>query len=323
MDARVAVWHDPPVRHHPVIFFFCLWIVVGAAAAEEVHSLLQDATFARGFHVLAPPAGQRVVSRTFPLDPAGAEPVWDIAQWNSRHDLSTNHPAESADGEWTLRDSSKSVGLVRSGEGAGRIRLELDGTREFRMPRRDGQPWPHLLIQQAVTNCPPIAALSSVDLTLEGRLTGRDHDDSGHDPGLHCAQCPLVLIVQNRNAASAGYGDFFWFQVPLYDDRWEYPPPHVAMDTADPSAKLIYNPGLRAYTDATLYHGGWVRLDLDLLPHLVQGLTVAREKGYLPGSSDPKDFRITSFILGWEVTGRNRGGIEFRGLSLKAVKSGS
>jgi hypothetical protein len=94
------------------------------------------------------------------------------------------------------------------------------------------------------------------------------------------------------------------------------------MDTADPSAKLIYNPGLKAYTDSTLSTGGWVRIDVDLLPHLLKGLQVAGEKGYLPASQDPADFEVTSFILGWEVTGRNRGAIRFRNLSLRAARGG-
>ncbi|MCB1128063.1 MAG: hypothetical protein KDM81_16340, partial [Verrucomicrobiae bacterium] len=168
--------------------------------------------------------------------------------------------------------------------------------------------------------CPPLVSLARLDLAIEARL---DRNEVFRGPEYrrdrHCAQCPLVLIVQNRNADSAGHGDFFWFSVPLFDDRWPAPPPHVAQDTADPSAKLIYNPGLRAYTDQTLTEGEWVKLEIDLLPHLLAGLRVAGEKGYLRGSHEPADFRITSFILGWEVPGMNRAEITFRNLHLTAI----
>jgi hypothetical protein len=299
----------------------CLILATNAALFGQAFDLLQDTHFQRGFHVLSPVAGRRVILRTLPSGNATANPAWDIAQWNSRYDLSAQEPAPPSNGGWLLQDRSKCVRLIHNQGGSGSLFLELDGTREFDQPRKQGEPWPHLLIQQSVTNCPPIAALSAVNLHVEACLAGKDNDDTGYDAALHCAQCPLVLIIQNKNAASPGYGDFFWFQVPLYDDRWEYPPPHVAVDTADPSAKLIYNPGLQAYTDATIQHGGWVRLDLDLLPHLRRGLEMAGTRGYLPDSRDPKDFKVTSFILGWEVTGRNRGAIEFRNLSLQAVQA--
>lgn len=304
------------------------WVLFSAVglgwAGETVQTkgreLLQDLRFARGFSILSPQHGKRIVVRKVRFRPDLGEPIWNVAQWNSRFSLA-DVPLEHLPGDvWRLADRSKTVMVRHPGRPDAELVLGVDSRPEYDHPRRQGEPWPHLLVQQSIQGCPPLPTLKAIRLRLRARLTRNEvFRGKGYNRMLHCAQCPLVLIIQNRNRGSAGFGDFFWFEVPLFDDRWPFPPPHIARDTADPSAKLIYNPGLKAFTHQTLADGRWVDLDINLLPQIRKGLHTAWEKGYLQGSQDEADYRIVSFILGWEVPGRNRAEIRFRNLSLQAI----
>ncbi len=297
-----------------------VWGPVASAAEQE---LLRDRGFARGFNLLSPAPGKKVVVRQVRFAATADAPVWQLAQWHSRFSLADAPLRHGPDDVWSLTNVAKTLRVRAPGQPDAELVLGVDSRPEYDHYRRPGEPWPHLLVQQDIRDCPPLDALRAMPLRLRARVTRSEvFKGAGYDRGLHCAQCPLVLIVQNRNPASPGFGDFFWFQVPLFDDRWPFPPPHVAQDTADPSAKLIYNPGLKAYTDQSLWSGEWVDLSVDLLPHLRAGLRTAWAKGYLRGSQNEGDYRLSSFILGWEVPGINRAEIRFRDLSLRAVSAG-
>ena len=89
-------------------------------------------------------------------------------------------------------------------------------------------------------------------------------------------------------------------------------------DVADPSAKLIFNPGTDAFTTNRLRDGGRVVVDRDLRPLLLEALNEAWRLGYLPGSRDPADYRLTTLNLGWEVPGLHRVGLALGQLILTA-----
>ena len=94
------------------------------------------------------------------------------------------------------------------------------------------------------------------------------------------------------------------------------------MDTADPSSKIIYNPGSKKYFSKTLHSGEWVDIDCDILPIVYNAMNVAWERGYLPDSQDLGDYSISSINMGWEAPGLSKAEIAIKNLSLKAVKEG-
>ncbi|HCF94073.1 MAG TPA: hypothetical protein DEW46_03340 [Verrucomicrobia bacterium] len=302
-----------------------VWILSALTLFAEgtERSLLQDRGFQNGFHVLKPAPGARVVEKTIGFRGPEHAPAWDIAQWSSRFSLATDASSPASEGGYRLADPAKRVEVIGRGEGAeaARLRLAIDSRREYARPRRSGEPWPHLLVQQSIEDAPTLDQAESIRLRLKARMLQRERFElEGYDPSLHCAQCPLVLIVQDRNRASEGYGDFLWFSVPTYDDRWAMPPAHIAEDTADPSAKLIYNPGLAAFTGQGWTDTGLLELDIDLLPHMLKAIRTGWARGYLSKSKDIGDFRIVSFILGWEMPGVNAVEIEFSELDLRVVE---
>ena len=115
---------------------------------------------------------------------------------------------------------------------------------------------------------------------------------------------------------SAGFGDFIWFNVQIYDERYRLCPLYAAQDTADPSAKMIYAPPTTLFTDQSVHDGQWVTFSKDIYPVIQEALDEARARGYLSTSPDNADFAVSSVILGWEVPGVNHVQMQVRNLRL-------
>ena len=284
--------------------------------------LIRDRHFQNGFKVLDPASFKRVVRGFLQWDGSKDEPVWDIAQWNSKYSLASVSLEQLASGAVRFANVAKTVVVGLAGSEEADLILAVDSRPEYGdRVRRVGEPWPHLLVQQRIVGCPALTELKELPFQIEARLRySQRFETPEYTAKLHCAQFPFVLIVQNLNRNSPGYGDFLWFQVPIYDDRWRIPPRYVAEDTADPSAKLIYNPGGDAYTTESLHDGQWVTIQQDLLPLILESLRTAWVRGYLKDSHDFSDYRIAEMNMGWEVTGINKTEIQVRNLSLKAIR---
>lgn len=285
-------------------------------AAER--ELIGDAGFRQGFRTIAPSAGKRVVLGQLPGEITNAVPVWDLDQWHSRFPF-TNPPVVQVGPQLVFTNAAKWV-VVSNGT----LTLGVDSRPEYAgVPRRSpAEPWVHLLAEQAITNCPGVGELRSLRLRFVARLTEAEtFKPTSYTPDLHAAQFQLVVTLGNTRRESSGFGDFLWFVVPLYDDRHAQPPRYVNRDFADPSAKLIFNPGTDAFTTDRLRDGAWVTVDRDLRPLLLEALNEAWRLGYLRGSRELADYRLTTLNLGWEVPGLNRVAIALRDLSVRVETS--
>lgn len=283
--------------------------------------LIRDGHFQRGFQVMAPPMGKKVVEAIFPgVDSKAGEPVWQLDQWNSRFTLATAKRQSLPGGGFRYANSAKEVIVGKPDTEQADLTLRINSPVEYDGKfRASGQPWPHLLVEQAIES-PSLDTLAAVPFHLEARFVeGKHTEGPGYSRDLHCGQVPFVLTIQNHNRDSKGFGDFLWFVVPIYDDRYRIVPPYVAADFADPSAKLIFNPGGAAYTAESLHDGRWVTIDKDLRPLILDALKAGWDKGYLKDSRDIRDYRISSTNLGWETPGLFAGAIQIRNLSLKVV----
>jgi hypothetical protein len=59
------------------------------------------------------------------------------------------------------------------------------------------------------------------------------------------------------------------------------------------------------------------------LPLLREGLKAGWERGYMAGSRDEADYRLTVIVVGWEVPGIFDVELQIRRLSLRAVATES
>ncbi|MBN1124984.1 MAG: hypothetical protein JXA82_08250 [Sedimentisphaerales bacterium] len=285
--------------------------------------LIHDPRFEQGLAVLSPVHGKKVVVGTLATIEQDTL-IWQLAQWHSQYCITGVQRENLPDGGVRFSNVAKSITIGLGALKHRDITLAMDSRLEYDGKlRTQGQPWPHLLVEQSITNCPSVADLAGLHFHIESRLLYAEiFRPKGYTRTLHCAQVPFVLTIQNRNPESKGYGDFLWFIVPIYDDRDRIPQPHIAQDTADPSAKLIYNPGGAAYTDQSCHDGQWITINCDLLPFVTRAIETAWQKGYLTDSRDLNDYLISSMSLGWEVTGLARVAIQFRALSLMASTEG-
>lgn len=248
-----------------------------------------------------------------------APPVWQIAQWNSRFAFSNFTVANP--GDLCVSNAGKWLRLTRASAAAPVLALGVDSCPEYdgRLRRNPSEPWVHLLVQQSIESAPSLAELTALHVRFEARLTETNtFRPAGYSPGLHAAQFQLVLTLNNTRRGSTGFGDYLWLVVPVYDDRYEVSPPHIAQDFAVTQGKLIYNPGAAALSSSNVRSGRWTQFDCDLRPWLERALKTAWAKGYLKGSRDLADYRVAHLNIGWEVPGLNRVTMELRGLSLRA-----
>lgn len=293
----------------------------GEGAGRE---LLADPAFQGGFRLCEPEPGKRVVYGELRGFEAGP-PAWDLDQWSSRHrlapDPASGLPAvEDRERRWS--NAGKSVVLQRAviGPGGGSPELELGviGSVEYGgRARQDGEPWVHLLAEQALAASPTLAKLRRARFRIQAQLRrSKLHRTSDYSTGRHAAQFQVFLALQNVNPASAGKGRLVWFGIPLYDDRHRVPPEHKTQDTGG-TGMFIFTPRGDVYAAASAHDGGWITVDRDLTPLLRESLAAAWDKGFLLESRELSDYRLTSINLGWEVPGMLDVALAIRGLSLR------
>ncbi len=299
----------------------------GGPAPDPGRQLLSDRRFQRGFAVLDPSSG--APSGTLALPGAPGEPIWELGQWGRSRSLTSapRMPLPSGAVRWEDRYGSLTIGPPGTEE-ADAI-FHVNAFEEYGgvyRPAGDARVWPHLLGQQRISppgaagpGCPPLTELASLDFSVEARLLfDRPHRGPGYDPSRHAASFLIYFTVQNlRDPSAPGYGDYLWLGLTLYDDRDPRPGLYVNGDAG--TGKLIYNIGLRPLTDATLSDGAWHTMRVDLLPHALDALRAAWDRGFLPDSRDPADYRIGGMNLGWEIPGLNDAALQVRNLSLTYV----
>jgi len=258
-------------------------------------------------------------------------PVWHVFQGATKSCVADAAFHTVPPGRFSFRDDYLWLAIHPQKSDADVI-AGMNALREFGgIPRPLGDPWPHFYLDQRISNpdghlgenAPSIADLARLEFTASVRLL-YDHRNAkaGYDPALHAAQFVCFLTIQNLNRKSPGYGDYFWFGINLYDDRH---PVTQFFAMRDPSwakkkgtDKLIYDVGVKPFTDQVVGDGKWVDVRGDLLPHIIAGLNEAWKRGFLVDSKDPKDYRISSIYLGWEIPGLNDAAMAVKNLRCTA-----
>lgn len=301
----------------------CLLAVVAlltglAPLAAEPLELIRDPHFRRGFNVSAPTPGKHVLAGVLRTAPQGPDPVWRLCQWSSRYPLLDFAPQAGADGSLCLANEGKLVRIGRPGTEQGDLTLAVEASREYGgRARAKDEPWVHLLVSQEFSREVWLPQLTALRLHLEVRVPRCDRNPAAeYSPRIHAAQVPLFITVQNRNRASAGYGDYYHFGVPLFDNR--EPSPHAFIAGDQGTGKLMYVTPAAAWAARGTHGGQWVTFEGDLLPEMRRGLQAAWERGFLEDSHDPGDYRPAGLCVGWEVPGVFDVTAQLRNLSLRA-----
>lgn len=301
----------------PACLGIFLWLALafGASAQRE---LIRDPGFQRGFHLLDPKVGKRIVYAEI-HGPEEGQPTWDLAQWSSRFPLQTNQ-CWLTGATLICSNAAKRVVVRKPGTSSAGISLAVNAGVEYAQARlTTAEPWVHLLVQQNFDSPPALGELSACEFQMEARLERSVLvTTNGYSGAIHAAQFLVYLTVANHNPEAAGYNECFWFGIPIYDDRDPMVPAYEARDFGD-TKLFIFTPGSSAFARDSVHGKQWVKFSADLLPLMRQGLDHAATKGFIKGSKNPADYRPLGIFIGWEVPGMFDVDLQIRNLSLKAI----
>ncbi len=292
---------------------------------ESWEELFDDGTFERGIKVvsISDKSNQKVFDFGDSERKRGAR--WSLAQHFSKYDLITEKPVENSDGSVSYENSGKRITISKE-KGENILQMEIFASKEFNEPRKNGESWPHLLIEQNIGS-KTLDSYDKMEFTMTVRKDYiRNEMGDDYDSALHCYQTGMVFIVQNMNTESAGYGqDFFWFTVPAFDSRMEYKSAYCNVDGGkeDASGKLIYQLGGKNFYDKhytanpMTNEGKWCTVTVDILPEIEKAFNTAQRMGYM-GKSQFGDLRLQGVNFGCECTGSLDASISIKNISLQA-----
>lgn len=362
------------------ILRWLLWILLCPSlllygSTAPARELLQDGHFSRGLmvaplsHAQFAPAQQRCLPlRACERISASAGPAWQLQQWSTATDIATGQYTQPDAGaeQWVLQDRQQRVQkrlLLASGKrDTGDILLEIDGASEFAARSDDGVPhylpdlrnaWPHFLLSQQLDS-DRLSQYRQLHLHGEFRVPVSEGNlQSGYSRAIHAARLVLAITVRNRFT-----GNYFWLNLPLYDDRiadagfgcqkctdeadgqhcrtpsqlqdpgvWHCPEDKVGdqwwHNEKRGTARMIFRLPVQDFLASgvqQIAYTDWQVIDVDLLPYVQAGIEAVRQRHN--GRSFPADlhfYELGLFSLGWEITGFNHVAAQLRNWQLDAM----
>jgi len=305
-----------------------LMLLLAHGATARTVELIADRAFERGLSTTDRDGKRQVIV----WNTNAAPPVWFTAQHHSKSCFADKAFQTITTNGISFKDDYQTLTIHPEDSEADFV-CGVNGKNEFGgVWRAQGDPWPHLYLNQQIsvsgghlgTNAPSLADTGRIDFSANVRLL-YDRKETGrvYVKQRHAAQYVCFFTIQNLNRQSTGFGDYYWFGITFYDDREPVTKLHAMLDKGSEKKKgtdkLIYNIGIKPFTDKIIADGEWVSIEGDILPHIIAGLQECWRRGYLPDSQDLSDYRLGSFVLGWEVTGLNDVAIAVKGLRAEAV----
>ena len=288
---------------------------------HKEYEILKDLTIEKGIIIKgtnsANPSAKSIIYPLGEID--NSNPIWTLAEWGSKKTLSNVTPKTTKDGI-TYSETGKNISFKKENNTV-EVTMEVIASEEYDAPRKAGESWPHLLMEQKIDEVNKIENADKMDFTLDVKLVQNEMKmkDFEFDPGLHTAQISIYFTVADVNRNSQGYGDYLWFGLPIYDYRYpngieEYSAQDLGKD--DATNKFIYKPASSEVFEGNVDNQKWIQINLDILPFINNAIKTARERGYLK-NSNISDLALTSSNIGWEVQGTFDCSIKYKNLSLK------
>ncbi len=310
-----------------VVLTICLSI---SGLAGERIVLVADPAFALGSMTRKAREKPSCVIR---WKPGEENPVWTVAEWHAKGDIADL--AGRREGAWDFKyeDDYKTF-IINDKESGATLVMGVNAINDYGgVYRGQGDPWPHLLVEQRISNpqghlgasSPSMTQLQRVNFACTVRLIRAKHViEEGYIKGRHAAQFLIFFTVQNLNRQSSGYGDYLWFGICFYDNRHPLTKKQAMFDMGSEekqgTGKLIYTVGMEPFTDRRIADGEWITVRGDLYPMMIEALNEAWKRGAIPASKNLDDYYIGGMNLGWEVTGLSDVAMAVRDLSVVGEK---
>jgi len=208
-------------RHRHTIYLCLAFVIVGSVEllAATAQPLFQDMHFRKGFMLGYPTASKgRAVEAVLDLDNPANTPVWRLCQWGTKYTLADAKCAKANYGDLYYENPAKGVTVGGKDSPNRDLILELRADVEYgEKARKQGESWPHVLVEQDACKLYPLDELKEVPFTIHLRLlycTNR-MTQADYNPRLHTGHFQMFFIIKNIDKASDQRGNYFWFGVPF------------------------------------------------------------------------------------------------------------
>ncbi len=243
------------------------------------------------------------------------DPSWHISQWFTNNSIAIGNIQQTKE-TLSLIDNTKKVKICDNS-----IYLEINGSKEYKNPRKNDQPWPHLLLEQFFKN-KMLNKYQSLKMNLNfDYLKFINHMKEEFDSNLHTAQFQWFLNFSNQNTSSKGYGDFFWFGLSFLDTpRYDFPPEFMAEDGGkeDATRKFIYIVDSHNYLNKPIKIMDQTNISFEVLDLIKKGFMEAKKRGFLK-ETNFEDLGFNSTNIGFEIPGTFDIGLRINKISLEAT----
>lgn len=275
-------------------------------------------------------------------DAESEEPFWSLGQYcdlsttrknydSSKNDLSLGNelfeiPAYGIAGQdgdyFTLTNESGSK-FISVNPNTGEFNLNVDTSKEYinqetnkTVIRKNGEDWVHMIIQQT----PGVVYLDQVEsfiMELDFTIT----ENIEYDNSIGASQFQWIFSVHDKASV---LGDYMWFNVTLFDNRYEVFPGTQLYDggKADSTGKFIYAPtGKELFPESggKVEVGKTYHVRIDLKKYMKDAFDLAKSKGAL-AQSEWENMAVNGFNIGWEVSNLAKVGVKIANMSLKVVE---
>lgn len=241
-------------------------------------------------------------------------PIWQMAQWYSKYDIADALAKINADGSIEYSNEGKRIVRYRDNS----LLLSITTSVEYDAPRKDGENWPHLLIEQSFMKKPNVGKVSKLLFSMSLKLEKCENKmGDNYNESFHTAQSPFYFILRNINEESEDYNKSIWLGIPSFDFR--YPKliaeEHVSWDIG--TNMYIYNiPPKTIWGDISFHDRQWHGTEIDILPLLKTAVETMKSKDVFT-KTNLSDLELIGMNFGWEVPGTFDAAIHMKGLSLK------
>lgn len=275
--------------------------------------------------------GKNKKGRNILFVPSEKKTVWNVAQWYSKSSIFNRAYQSIGEDRFVYEDKYKTF-HVRSKKYDCDLVMGVNAKSEYDgVYKGKDDPWPHLLVNQRISfprghlgkKSPSLVKLKQVKFHIKVRLLHHEANrKEGYTPKTHAAQFTIFLTIQNLNKSNEGFGNYYWFGIKLFDDRYPVTSLRMKFDRGRKNkpgtGKLIYNIGVAPFTEEKVSDGKWITVQGDLYPHILRGLKEAWKRGALTESKNINDYYIGAMNMGWEVSGLNNVAMGIKNFSINA-----
>lgn len=291
-------------------------IHVSPPVVENYTEVIKDLTFTTGF-ALTPQLSSDMAKIGYidTLFFAGyfPNPKWHLCQWQTNHSLKGAVMQTDISGNKYFSNIAKKFTLTKDTA----LILELNASAEYLQPRKSGELWPHLLIEQNFSVGYSVNTATRIDFSANLMLLKCDNKmvPGTYNSSLHTAQSPMYFVIKGKS------GDgYIWFGIPSFDFRDVVLSDKPATMWDEGTQTYIANLAPSAVWGSTKFKvNQWRNAKIDLKPHIIAAYNAVKALGKFPNTT-VDDLQVVGMNFGWEIPGTFDASIKIKNLSLKIVK---